>query len=65
MRYVNKYISQRKRLANLYSKYLKGTSLILPKSNRFNQHVYHLFTVRHHKRNDIIKMLNKKKLVPE
>ena len=62
MRYVNKYISQRKRLANLYSKYLKGTSLILPKSNRFNQHVYHLFTVRHHKRNDIIKMLNKKKI---
>lgn len=62
MRYVNKYISQRKRLANLYSKYLKGTNLILPKSNRFNQHVYHLFTVRHHKRNYIMKMLNKKKI---
>ena len=62
MRHVNNYISQRKRLANLYLKHLKGTTLILPKSNKFNQHVYHLFTVRHYKRNLIIKILNKRKI---
>jgi len=62
MKYVNKYISQRNKLANLYLKYLKETSLKLPKTNKTNQHVYHLFTVRHSKRNFIIKMLNKKKI---
>ena len=62
MKYVNKYISQRNKLANLYLKYLRETSLKLPKTNKTNQHVYHLFTVRHSKRNFIIKMLNKKKI---
>ena len=62
MKYVNKYISQRNKLANLYLKYLKETSLKLPKTNKTNQHVYHLFTVRHSKRNFIINMLNKKKI---
>ena len=62
MKYVNNYISQRKYLAKLYLKYLKETSLKLPKTNKTNQHVYHLFTVRHSKRNFIIKMLNKKKI---
>ena len=62
MKYVNNYISQRNKLANLYLKYLKETSLKLPKTNKTNQHVYHLFTVRHSKRNFIIKMLNKKKI---
>jgi dTDP-3-amino-2,3,6-trideoxy-4-keto-D-glucose/dTDP-3-amino-3,4,6-trideoxy-alpha-D-glucose/dTDP-2,6-dideoxy-D-kanosamine transaminase len=62
MKYVNNYISQRKYLAKLYLKYLKETNLKLPKTNKTNQHVYHLFTVRHSKRNFIIKMLNKKKI---
>jgi len=62
MKYVNNFISQRNKLANLYLKYLKETSLKLPKTNKTNQHVYHLFTVRHSKRNFIIKMLNKKKI---
>ena len=62
MKYVNKYISQRNKLANLYLKYLRETSLKLPKTNKTNQHVYHLFTVRHSKRNFIINMLNKKKI---
>ena len=62
MKYVNNYISQRNKLANLYLKYLKETSLKLPKTNKTNQHVYHLFTVRHSKRNFIINMLNKKKI---
>ena len=62
MKYVNSYISQRNKLANLYLKYLKETSLELPKTNKTNQHVYHLFTVRHSKRNFIIKMLNRKKI---
>ena len=62
MKYINNYISKRKKLANLYLKYLKETNLKLPKINKTNQHVYHLFTVRHSKRNFIIKMLNKKNI---
>ena len=62
IKYVNNYISQRKRLANLYLKYLKETNLKLPKPNKNNYHVYHLFTVRHLKRNIIIKMLNQKNI---
>jgi dTDP-3-amino-2,3,6-trideoxy-4-keto-D-glucose/dTDP-3-amino-3,4,6-trideoxy-alpha-D-glucose/dTDP-2,6-dideoxy-D-kanosamine transaminase len=62
MQYVNSYISQRKKLANLYLKYLIKTNLKLPKPNKYNQHVYHLFTVRHPKRNYIIKMLNRKNI---
>ena len=62
IKYVNNYISQRKRLANLYLKYLKETNLKLPKPNKNNHHVYHLFTVRHLKRNIIIKLLNQKNI---
>jgi len=62
MQYVNNYISQRKNLAKLYLKYLIETNLKLPKPNKYNQHVYHLFTVRHPKRNYIIKMLNRKNI---
>ena len=39
MQYVNSYISQRKKLANLYLKYLIKTNLKLPKPNKYN-HFY-------------------------
>ena len=50
MQYVNSYISQRN---NLLSQLVEAL---------YHQHVYHLFTVRHPKRNYIIKMLNRKNI---
>ena len=61
---VNSFINQRKKLANLYIKELKYTSLKLPfeiKKNN-NEHVFHLFVVSHPKRDLIIKKLKTHKI---
>ena len=58
--YVNNYISKRKRLANMYSKELKDTSLKLPMEKKNCRHVFHLYTVYHPKRDLIIKKLKEK-----
>ena len=57
---VEKFIKKRRYLASLYLKELKLTNLILPKPNKNNYHVYHLFTVYHLHREKIIKELKKK-----
>ena len=44
---VERFIKKRRYLASLYFKELKSTSLVLPKLNKNNYHVYHLFTVYH------------------
>tara|TARA_B100000902_G_scaffold193880_1_gene185238 strand:+ start:2082 stop:3212 length:1131 start_codon:yes stop_codon:yes gene_type:complete len=59
---VDNFISKRIKLAKLYMHHLKNTELILPDTNNFNKHVYHLFTIRHPKRNKIVDMLKKKKI---
>jgi len=56
---IEKFISRRRQLARLYFKKLKSTDLILPKLNGYSDHVYHLFTVYHPKREKIIKELRK------
>ena len=61
LKYVDKFIKRRIRIANLYTEYLKDTDLLLPKQNKFNYHVYHLFTVSHPKKDKIVKLLKKKK----
>lgn len=62
LKYVDKFIKRRIRIANLYTEYLKDTDLLLPKQNKFNYHVYHLFTVSHPKKDKIVKLLKKKKI---
>ena len=57
---VDKWISRRRQIANIYFKNLKSTSLTLPKLNKFSYHVYHLFTVYHPRRDKIINELKKK-----
>ena len=57
---IDKFISRRKKIASLYFKNLKDTDLILPNSKlNQNNHVFHLFTVMHNKRNMIMKKLRK------
>ena len=62
LKQVDNYIKRRIHLANIYIKKLKNTGLILPLSNKFSKHVYHLFTVYHPKKNQIVNYLNKKKI---
>ncbi len=56
---IEKLIKKRRQLANLYNKELSMTDLVLPKLNKYSDHVYHLFTVYHPKRDKIIKELRK------
>ena len=60
--YVKNYINKRKRLAKIYSKELKNTSLKLPIEKKNCEHVFHLYTVYHPKRNLIIKKLKKRNI---
>ena len=59
---VKDFIKKRRHLADIYNKELLDTSLVLPKENSDNKHVYHLYTVYHPKRESIIKELEKKKI---
>ena len=62
LKYLDKFINRRVQLANLYIKYLEKTELKLPKINKFNNHVFHLFTVSHPKKREIVKILEKKNI---
>ena len=56
---VEKLINRRREIAKIYFKELKLTDLVLPKINDNCDHVYHLFTVYHPKREKIILELKK------
>tara|TARA_B100001057_G_scaffold299233_1_gene299346 strand:+ start:5858 stop:6988 length:1131 start_codon:yes stop_codon:yes gene_type:complete len=56
---IEKLIKRRRHIANLYFKELASTKLRLPLMNKFSDHVFHLFTVYHPKREKIIKELEK------
>ena len=57
---LNSYIRKRQKIAKIYNKELKNTSIILPKIYKYNEHVFHLYVVRHKKRDFILKNLKKK-----
>ena len=59
---INSYIIKRKNIAKIYLKELKNTSLKLPNEKLNCQHVFHLFTVYHSKRELIIKKLRSKNI---
>jgi len=59
---VKSFIQKRRKLANLYTKELSDTSLVLPKEKKNCRHVYHLYTVYHPMRDRILKELSNKKI---
>ena len=59
---VPNYINARRKIASIYNKELESTTLILPKENKDNRHVYHLYVVYHVKRDIILKKLQKYKI---
>ncbi len=56
---IEKLIKRRKQIANLYFRELSNTKLELPLINKHSDHVFHLYTVFHPKREKIIKELLK------
>ena len=60
--YVNSWINKRRKIAKIYSKILKNTSLKLPSENKSCRHVFHLYVVFHPKRDFIIKELKKRNI---
>jgi len=59
---VDFWIKKRKKLASIYSRELKKTSLKLPIKKKDCEHVFHLYVVYHPKRDLIIKKLKKKNI---
>jgi len=59
---VKKNIKKRKNLANVYEKELKNTSLTLPIIKQNCEHVFHLYSLYHPKRDLIIKKLKEKNI---
>jgi len=56
---LNLWIKQRRKIANIYNKFLQGSSLILPKENKNNFHSYYVYVVQHDKRKSIMNKLKK------
>jgi len=57
---IDKDIKRRREIAEIYFSNLKDTGLILPRRRKDFFDVYHLFVVRHQKRDEIIKNVRKK-----
>mgnify|MGYP001409194674 CR=1 FL=1 len=56
-------IKIRRNIARIYKDYLSGTDLILPNENKDNYHSYYVYVVRHKKRNEIMRFLNKNGII--
>lgn len=57
LRHLDKWNDARRRNADHYRKYLAGSSVIVPVEAPGCKHVYHLFVVRHPRRDDLIAFL--------
>lgn len=59
LRYLEDWTRQRKEIASMYDKALNDVEeLILPYTHPDSSHVYHLYVIRCHKRNDLQQYLN-------
>ena len=62
LKYVDKNIVLRKKIAKIYDRLLTNKDLIKPKINKYNSHVFHLYVVAYKKRDLLIKFLKRKKI---
>ena len=58
LRYLKDWNSRREDIARVYLEYLTGANIVLPKVAPNVKHVWHLFVVRHPRRDDIRTKLN-------
>ncbi len=59
LRKLKVWINQRRKIAKIYTKFLRDTSLILPKENKKNFHSYYVYVVQHPNRKYIMNKLKK------
>jgi dTDP-4-amino-4,6-dideoxygalactose transaminase len=64
MKYLDKSISERIEIANIYSSNLRDSNLKVPHNSPGNQHSFHLYVIRIKNREKIIEKLNKKNIFP-
>jgi dTDP-4-amino-4,6-dideoxygalactose transaminase len=62
MKYIEKWTEQRRQVARWYADELADTSLALPQEQLGYRHVFHLFVVRHPKRDALLAHLAKNKI---
>lgn len=63
MQYIEHWTEQRRQVARWYSEELADTSLALPQEQLGYRHVYHLYVVRHPKRDALLTHLAKHKIL--
>ena len=60
IKYLSKWIHERNEVALIYNDNLiNNSSIILPKKNTWSKHAYHLYVIRHEKRDELIEYLIK------
>ena len=57
LKYLDREIEHRRRIANYYLAKIKNTNIILPKARKDDNHVWHLFVIRTSKRDALQKYL--------
>ena len=57
LKYLNKWISKRRKIAKIYQDELNDSSLSLPIEAKGNKHAYYIYVVAHDNRDKIIKDL--------
>lgn len=63
MQYIEHWTEQRQQVARWYAEELADTSLVLPRDQLGYRHVYHLYVVRHPKRDALLARLAKNKIL--
>lgn len=64
LNHLDEWNDKRRKNADLYRKYLQGTSVKVPEEMPYAKHVYHLFVVRVKEREKLIDFLNKRSIFP-
>jgi dTDP-4-amino-4,6-dideoxygalactose transaminase len=60
LRYLDEWNEKRRKLAKLYNNLLDNTDVVTPIEQEYAKHVYHLYVVRHKRRNELQQyLLNK------
>ena len=62
MKYIEQWTDQRNQVAQWYREALKDVDVVLPMQHDNVRHVYHLFVVRHPKRDEILERLAQDKV---
>jgi len=60
LNHLDDWNNARRKSADLYRKHLQGTNVIVPVEGEGRKHIYHLFVVRHPRRDELISYLKDK-----